>query len=167
MGNCPVQNHYEINQSIHREKERKNDAGSETHEGEKESNARLEPRNVSLACQYSPLRTRRSTDITICARKGVLSLNSTRSNIITRPTLRRAGVSERNELSHEPLQYFPHSTPTFSCARRAREFLQGAPSLPRSLTGALMTTALDFLLKLRLSCRCTSAGGGMRARPRR
>jgi hypothetical protein len=49
-------------------------------------------------------------------------------NITTRPALRRAGVSERNELSHEPLQYFPHSTPTFSCARRAREFLQGAPT---------------------------------------
>ena len=135
------------------------------------------PAMVSFVFQYSPPTNRPSNaDTTICARKNVLSLNSNQSARQTdNQAITGTRLSERKKTFNTNRRSTFHSLPesTSSCVKNAAA-LVGLDSFfkapPRSFTVESMTTALDSLSKLGLSCCCCgngSAGGGMCARSSR
>lgn len=148
----------------------------ETHKEEKGSDARLESRDGVVGLPVQPADEQAEQRGYHDMRKEerpvpkLKSINTTDNQAITRTKL-----SERKKTFNTNRRSTFHSLPesTSSCVKNAAA-LVGLDSFfkapPRSFTVESMTTALDSLSKLGLSCCCCgngSAGGGMCARSSR
>ncbi|SRR5258708_4451688 len=148
-----------------------NDTGSETHEEEKDSNARLEPCDAVIRLEVQP------TD-DHAEQHGYHDMRE-KKRLVPKPnssTLQPCEIMNFHTNRRNTFHSLPASTS--NCVKNAAALFGlasffKAPPPPRSFGGALMMTALNSLSKLGLSCSCccccasASPCGGVCAKSRR